>query len=103
MVPAHFIELGANCGANLASPPDGPLALHAPGGPPFHRPNVACHKMVTATKPFPQPNEAVLKTKRRQKRIVRAGVLFMAFVVAFLVCCSAAVFLAHAFDAYQAR
>jgi hypothetical protein len=21
----------------------------------------ACHKMVTATKPFPQPNEAVLK------------------------------------------
>jgi len=26
----------------------------------------------------------------------------MTFVVAFLVCCSAAVFLAHAFDAYTA-
>jgi hypothetical protein len=32
-----------------------------------------------------------------------AGGAFMTLVVAFLVCSSAAVFLAHAFDAYQAR
>ena len=35
--------------------------------------------------------------------LATAGEKFMTFVVAFLVCCSAAVFLAHAFDAYQAR
>ena len=31
-----------------------------------------------------------------------AGEASMTFLVAFLVCCSAAVFLAHAVDAYQA-
>jgi hypothetical protein len=42
------------------------------------------------------------ETKRRQKRSVCSGVLFMTVIVAFLTCCSAAVFLAHAFDAYRA-
>jgi hypothetical protein len=32
----------------------------------------------------------------------RPTVVSMTFVVAFLICSSAAVFLAHAFDAYQA-
>ena len=31
-----------------------------------------------------------------------AGIIVMTIVVAFLVCCSAAVFIAHAFDAYHA-
>jgi hypothetical protein len=33
----------------------------------------------------------------------QAGIGVMTIIVAFLVCCSATVFLAHAVDAYQAR
>jgi hypothetical protein len=58
--------------------------------------------MVTATKPFPRPDEAVLKQNDAKDASFCAGVVFMTFVVAFLICCSAAVFLAHAVDAYNA-
>jgi hypothetical protein len=59
--------------------------------------------MTTATKPLPQPNEAVLKQNDAKYVSFVAGVMRMTIVVAFLVCCSAAVFLAHAFDAYTAQ
>jgi hypothetical protein len=81
------------------------------------------------TKPFLSPNEATLKQSGAYLSAppkmgddhaihswtalgsfapqmlgrIAVGVMFMTFVVAFLVCCSAAVFLAHAFDAYQAK
>jgi hypothetical protein len=58
--------------------------------------------MVTATKPFPRLNEALLKQNDAKYLLSVAGVVFMTLVVAFLICCSAAVFLAHAVDAYQA-
>jgi hypothetical protein len=89
----------------------------------------ACHKMALATKPLPQRGEAILKQSGAYgspynsgdgqhavhhepdlgfvpqqfygRRL--AGEASMTMVVAFLVCCSAAVFLANAFDAYQAR
>jgi hypothetical protein len=59
--------------------------------------------MVTASKPLPWLNEAVLKQNDARYVSFVAGVAFMTFVVAFLVCCSAAVFLAHAFDAYATQ
>jgi hypothetical protein len=61
---------------------------------------MACHK---PRRPLPESNEAVLETKWRQGRLACSGVLLMTIVVAFLISCSAAVFLAHAFDAYQTR
>jgi hypothetical protein len=58
--------------------------------------------MVTAMKPFLNPDEAVLKRSPDYLFCQLAGSSVMTIVVAFLVCCSAAVFLAHAVDAYQA-
>jgi hypothetical protein len=79
-------------------------------------------------KPFPYPDEAILKQNgaypsssvrtgdyyaihprsalgpfaQQLPGRLAAGATLMTLVIAFLVCCSAAVFLAHAVDAYQA-
>jgi hypothetical protein len=66
------------------------------------------------TKSFPRFDEAILKQisaypspfmgslTQQIFGCLAAGEAFVTFFVAFLVCCSAAVFLAHAFDAYHA-
>lgn len=55
------------------------------------------------TKPFPWPHEAIPKQNRAYAKRVHPGVASVTIVVTFLVCCSVAVFLAHAFDAYTAQ
>jgi len=61
-----------------------------------------CHKMVTALKPFFRAHETVLKRAAAYRAANKVGIGVMTIIVAFLVCCSLAVFLAHAVDAYHA-
>jgi hypothetical protein len=58
---------------------------------------------LSLTKPFLWRHEATLKQNGAYPSIVHPGEAVVTIVVAFLVCCSGAVFLAHAFDAYTAR